>query len=120
VHLLEQEPVSKLCEGLVCSPRCPSVRRRGSSRMGRRLFSALPSSTNQNTTNAAATQIRPNLIGSASIYLPESEPKGTGSQYLVPVNASNVPLGPVGPLFTKSAANRDAGIARGDRNPGTR
>jgi hypothetical protein len=64
--------------------------------VGRRLCSAPPSITNQNTTNAAAAQIRPNLIGSTSIYLPQSEPNGTGSQYLVPVNASNVRLGAIG------------------------
>jgi hypothetical protein len=88
--------------------------------VGRRLCSALPSITNQNTTNAAAAQIRPNLIGSTNIYLPQSEPNGTGSQYMVPVNASNFRLGAIGTLFTKSGANREAGISRGDRNPGTR
>ncbi|MGH9666566.1 MAG: TonB-dependent receptor, partial [Bryobacteraceae bacterium] len=61
---------------------------------------------NQNTTNAAASQIRPNVINGASIYTSSPYTNGTGIQYLLPVGASDFPLGPVGPLFTGSGANR--------------
>ena len=80
----------------------------------------LPITINQNTTNSAASQIRPNVIGSAGIYLPGIVPNGTGLQYLVPAAAANFPLGPVGPFFVGSGAARTlvlpAGIGTLGRN----
>jgi hypothetical protein len=66
----------------------------------------LPTSISQNTLNSAARGLRPNVINNTSIYVPNPYPNGTGIQYLLPVNASNFPLGPTGPLFTGSGANR--------------
>jgi outer membrane receptor protein involved in Fe transport len=66
----------------------------------------LPLTINQNTTNAAASQIRPDVISNSSIYLPSPVSNGTGVQYLVPTNSSNFPLVPVGPLFSGSGASR--------------
>jgi hypothetical protein len=66
----------------------------------------LPTSITQNNLNSAARGLRPNEIGTASIYAPNPYPNGTGIQYLLPANSSNFPLGPVGPLFTGTGANR--------------
>lgn len=66
----------------------------------------LPTTVNQNNLNPAASQIRPNVISNTSLILPNWYTNGTGIQYLVPANASNFPLGPVGPLFTGSGASR--------------
>jgi hypothetical protein len=79
----------------------------------------LPTSITQNNLNSAARGLRPNLIGNASIYT-NSYPNGTGIQYLLPANSPNFPLGPVGPLFTGTGANRTlvlpAGIGTLGRN----
>jgi len=66
----------------------------------------LPVSISQNNLNMAARGLRPNVISNTSIYVPNPYPNGTGIQYLLPVNAANFPLGPTGPLFTGSGANR--------------
>ena len=66
----------------------------------------LPTSITQNNLNSAARGLRPNVVGTASIYTPNAYPNGTGIQYLLPVNSPNFPLGPVGPLFTGTGANR--------------
>jgi len=80
----------------------------------------LPLTINQNTTNAAASQIRPYVISDASIYLPSPVSNGTGVQYLIPANSSNFPLAPVGPIFSGSGASRTlvlpAGIGTLGRN----
>jgi hypothetical protein len=81
----------------------------------------LPITINQNNLNPAASQLRPNLINpSQSIYLPSPQPNGNGVQYLVPANAANFPLGPVGPLFTGSGTSRTlvlpAGVGSLGRN----
>ena len=70
--------------------------------------------------NPAASQLRPNVISTNSIYLPSTQPNGSGVQYLVPANSASFPLGPVGPLFTGSGASRTlvlpAGIGSLGRN----
>ena len=66
----------------------------------------LPITINQNNLNPAASQLRPNVINGNSIYVSNPYPNGTGIQYLVPANATNFPLGPVGPLFTGTGASR--------------
>ncbi|MEO7144121.1 MAG: TonB-dependent receptor, partial [Bryobacteraceae bacterium] len=66
----------------------------------------LPTTINQNNLNPAASQLRPDVISNNSIYAANPAPNGTGIQYLAPVNSANFPLGPVGPLFTGSGANR--------------
>ena len=66
----------------------------------------LPITINQNNLNPAASQLRPNEISNGSIYLPSPQPNGNGVQYLVPANAADFPLGPVGPLFTGNGASR--------------
>jgi hypothetical protein len=66
----------------------------------------LPVSISQNNLNMAARGLRPSVISNTSIYVPNPYPNGTGIQYLLPVNAPNFPLGPTGPLFTGSGANR--------------
>lgn len=66
----------------------------------------LPTTINQNTLNPAASQLRPNVISDASIYMANSQPNGTAIQYLVPADSADFPLGPVGPLFTGSGSNR--------------
>jgi hypothetical protein len=80
----------------------------------------LPITINQNNLNPAASQLRPNVISTASIYLPSPQPNGNGLQYLVPANSSNFPLGPVGPLFTGSGSSRTlvlpAGVGSLGRN----
>jgi hypothetical protein len=80
----------------------------------------LPTSITQNNLNSAARGLRPNVIGTTSIYAANPYPNGTGLQFLLPVNASNFPLGPVGPLFTGTGANRTlvlpAGIGSLGRN----
>jgi hypothetical protein len=80
----------------------------------------LSTSITQNNLNSAARGLRPNVIGNTSIYAANPYPNGTGIQFLLPVNASNFPLGPVGPLFTGTGANRTlvlpAGIGSLGRN----
>jgi hypothetical protein len=80
----------------------------------------LPTSITQNNLNSAARGLRPNVIGNTSIYATNPYPNGTGIQFLLPVNSSNFPLGPVGPLFTGTGANRTlvlpAGIGSLGRN----
>jgi len=80
----------------------------------------LPNTITQNNLNPAASQLRPNVISSNSIYLANPVPNGTGVQYLVPSTSSNFPLGPVGPLFTGTGASRTlvlpAGIGTLGRN----
>jgi len=80
----------------------------------------LPITINQNTTSAAASQIRPDVVNNTSIYVSNPYPNGTGIQYLLPVNATNFPLGPVGPLFTGTGTKRTlvlpAGIGTLGRN----
>jgi outer membrane receptor protein involved in Fe transport len=80
----------------------------------------LPTSITQNNLNSAARGLRPNVINSTSIYAPTRSPNGTGIQYLLPVNATGFPLGPVGPLFTGTGANRSqvlpAGVGSLGRN----
>jgi hypothetical protein len=80
----------------------------------------LPNTITQNNLNSAASQLRPNVISSTSIYLAHPYPNGTGVQELVPANSPNFPLGPVGPLFTGTGANRTlvlpAGIGTLGRN----
>jgi hypothetical protein len=66
----------------------------------------LPTTVNQNNLNPAASQLRPNVISNTSLILPNTYTNGTGIQYLVPANAANFPLGPVGPLFTGTGASR--------------
>ena len=66
----------------------------------------LPTTINQNNLNPAASQLRPNVISTGSIYLPSPQPNGNGLQYLVPASSPDFPLGPVGPLFTGSGASR--------------
>jgi hypothetical protein len=66
----------------------------------------LPTSITQNNLNSAARGLRPNEVNNTSIYAPNPYPNGTGIQYLLPVNSANFPLGPVGPLFTGTGANR--------------
>jgi hypothetical protein len=66
----------------------------------------LPTTINQNNLNAAASQLRPNVISTTSIYEPSTLPNGNGVQYLLPTTAPNFPLGPVGPLFTGTGASR--------------
>jgi len=66
----------------------------------------LPNTITQNNLNPAAQELRPNVISNSSIYLANRVPNGTGVQYLVPASSSNFPLGPVGPLFTGTGANR--------------
>jgi hypothetical protein len=66
----------------------------------------LPTSISQNNLNSAARGLRPNVINGTSIYVPSPYANGTGIQYLLPVTAPSFPLGPDGPLFTGSGANR--------------
>ncbi len=80
----------------------------------------LPTTINQNNLNSAASQLRPNVISNASLYLPKPVPNGIGLQYLVPASDPNFPLGPVGPLFTGAGSSRTlvlpAGIGTLGRN----
>lgn len=80
----------------------------------------LPTTINQNNLNPAASQLRPNVISNTSIYLSKPVPNGIGIQYLAPATAADFPLGPVGPLFTGTGANRTlvlpAGIGSLGRN----
>lgn len=73
----------------------------------------LPTTINQSTTNAAASQIRPDVISNASLYLSSPQPNGTGVQYLMPVTSADFPLAPVGPFFTGSGANRNEVLPAG-------
>jgi len=80
----------------------------------------LPTSITQNNLNSAGSALRPNVINDTSLYAPHPYANGTGIQYLLPVNAPNFPLAPVGPLFAGTAANRTlvlpAGIGSLGRN----
>jgi len=80
----------------------------------------LPTSITQTNLNPAARGLRPNVVSATSIYAPNPYPNGTGIQYLLPVNAAGFPLGPVGPVFTGTGANRTlvlpAGIGSLGRN----
>jgi hypothetical protein len=80
----------------------------------------LPLTINQNTTNSAASQIRPDVISNTSIYLPSPVSNGTGVQYLLPASGPNFPLAPVGPIFSGTGASRTlvlpAGIGTLGRN----
>ena len=80
----------------------------------------LPTSITQNNLNPAARGLRPNVINNTSIYAAHRYPNGTGIQYLLPVNADNFPVGPVGPLFAGTGASRaqvlPAGIGSLGRN----
>ena len=66
----------------------------------------LPLTIFQNNLNPAASELRPNVISTDSIYTPKVVPNGIGEQFLVPANSSSFPLGPVGPLFTGTGATR--------------
>ena len=80
----------------------------------------LPTSITQNNLNSAGSALRPDVVAGGNLYAPSAYPNGTGIQYLVPVNASNFPLRPIGPLFAGTGANRTlvlpAGIGTLARN----
>ncbi|MEI9972515.1 MAG: TonB-dependent receptor [Ignavibacteriota bacterium] len=76
----------------------------------------LPLTINQNNLNPAASQLRPNLIATNSIYEPQRTPNGTGVQDLLPASAANFPLGPVGPLFTGTGSSRTLVLPAGIGN----
>src|SRR5205085_4273300 len=68
----------------------------------------------------AGSALRPNVVDNTSLYAPQPYGNGTGIQYLLPVNAPNFPLAPVGPLFAGTGAARTlvlpAGIGSLGRN----
>ena len=80
----------------------------------------LPTTITQNNLNPAASELRPNLLSSTNIVLPNTQPNGNSIQYLISPSAANFPLGPVGPFFTGSGASRTllvpAGIGTLGRN----
>jgi hypothetical protein len=66
-----------------------------------------------NNLNPAASELRPNVISTNSIYTSKIVPNGTGEQFLVPASSPGFPLGPVGPLFTGTGSTRSLVLPAG-------
>lgn len=81
------------------------------------LRNGLPDTISQTNLHPTASQLRPNLTGSSSIYAPRREPQGAGIRYLRPVADPDFPLTPTGPLFVGSGASRQQVLAF--QGPGT-